>query len=304
MANRRGRAGLALMAAWLALPLAAQDIEPRAYSNAPIGTNFLVAGYARTEGGLAFDPSLPISDPELEVQSAVLGYARVIDIAGQSSKVDLILPYTWLSGTALLNGEPISREVDGLSDARLRLSTTFMGAPALDAAEFAQYRQDLIVGASLQVSVPTGQYDNTRLVNIGTNRWYFRPELGASQALGPWTLEVAGNATFYTDNDDFYGGNRREQEPIYALRSHVIYSFRPGVWASVDGTWFNGGRTSVNDEWNQDLQRNWRAGATLALPLSRHHSVKLYASRGVSARTGNNYDLFGVLFQYRWGEGQ
>lgn len=115
---------------------------------------------------------------------------------------------------------------------------------------------------------------------------------------------MAGNATFYTDNDDFYGGNRREQEPIYALRSHVIYSFRPGVWASVDGTWFNGGRTSINDEWNQDLQRNWRAGATLALPLSRHHSVKLYASRGVSARTGNNYDLFGVLFQYRWGEGQ
>lgn len=304
MKGVQGWWALACLGAWLVLPVAAQEIEPRAFSNAPIGTNFLLVGYARTEGGLAFDPSLPISDPKLEVQSSLLGYARVIDIGGQSGKVDLIVPYTWLSGTALLNGEPISREVDGLSDARLRFSTNFVGAPALDAAEFANYRQDLILGASLQISAPTGQYDNTRLVNIGTNRWYFRPELGASQALGPWILEVAGNATFYTDNDDFYGGQRREQEPIYALRSHLIYSFRPGLWASVDGTWFNGGRTSVNDEWNQDLQRNWRAGATLALPLSRHHAVKLYASRGVSARTGNSYDLFGLIFQYRWGEGQ
>ena len=281
----------------------AQEIEPRAYSNAPIGVNFLIAGCVYTQGGLAFDPALPVKDPELDTSSAVIGYARVIDLWGMSGKIDAVVPYTWLSGTATLDGQPIEREVNGFSDPKFRLSVNLYGAPSLNLKEFADYRQDLIIGASLQVSAPLGQYDHSRLVNIGTNRWSFKPEVGVSKTLGRWTMEVAAAATLFTDNNDFNGGGTRSQDPIYSLQGHAIYSFRSGIWGSLDANYFVGGRTTIDDTRNRDLQQNWRVGGTLAFPVDHLNSVKLYASSGVSARTGNNFDLVGIAWQHRWGDG-
>ena len=280
-----------------------KNIEPRAYSNAPIGVNFLVAGYAYTRGGIAFDSALPLKNPQLETSSAVLGYARVLDLWGQSAKLDAIVPYSWLSGSADYAGQPVQRVVDGPLDPKFRLSVNLYGAPALTLQQFKDYRQDLIIGASLQVSVPWGQYDSSRLVNIGTNRWFVKPEIGLSKALGRWTLECSAAATLYTNNEDFYGGTKRSQDPIWSTQGHAIYSFRSGVWASVDATYFMGGRTTLNGVANDDLQQNWRLGGTLAFPVDTRNSVKLYASSGVSARTGNNYDLLGIAWQYRWGGG-
>jgi len=297
-------AGLLLVACtlWAGLSTAcAQDIEPRAYSNAPVGVNFLIAGCAYTQGGLAFDPALPVKDPQLDTYSAILAYARVLDLWGKSGKIDTIIPYTWLDGSADLDGQTVQREVDGLADAKLRLSVNLYGAPALTWKEFVNYKQDLIIGASLQVSVPSGQYDSSRLVNIGSNRWSFESEVGVSKALGPWTLEIAGAATLYTDNNDFFGGNTRSQDPLYSLQGHAIYSFPSGIWASLDATYFTGGRTTLNDIRNNDLQQNWRVGGMLAFPFNAHNSIKLYASSGVSSRTGNDYDLIGLAWQYRWG---
>ncbi|HYA65657.1 MAG TPA: transporter, partial [Burkholderiaceae bacterium] len=167
----------------------AQSIEPRAYSNAPVGVNFLILGYAHTNGGLSFDPSLPLTNPEVHTSNAILGYIRAIDLWGLSSKVDLVIPYTWLSGSADYLGQPVQRIVNGFGDPAFRLSVNLYGAPALTLKEFADYHQDLIIGASLLVTAPLGQYDDTRLVNIGGNRWSFKPEVGGSKALGPWTLE-------------------------------------------------------------------------------------------------------------------
>jgi hypothetical protein len=281
----------------------AQDIEPRAFSNAPVGVNFLIAGYAYTQGGVAFDSSLPVTNPQINTSSAVLAYARVLDLWGKSGKFDAVVPYTWLSGSADYAGETVQRVVDGFANPLFRLSINLYGAPALTLKEFADYRQDLIVGASLQVSVPWGQYDPSKVVNIGTNRWFFKPEVGVSKAVGPWTLELTAAATLYTNNDDFFGGHTRSQDPLYSMQGHVIYGFRSGIWASVDTTYFTGGRTTINGVRNSDLQQNWRVGGTLALPVDRANSIKFYASSGVSARTGNNYDLIGVAWQYRWGGG-
>jgi hypothetical protein len=83
----------------------------------------------------------------------------------------------------------------------------------------------------------------------------------------------------------------------------VIYSLGRGIWVSADATWFTGGRTTIDGERNDDAQRNWRFGTTLSLPLGVHYSVKLFASRGVAARTRNDYDLVGIALQYRWGGG-
>ena len=281
----------------------AQDIEPRAYSNAPVGVNFAIAGYAQTRGGLEFPDAAQLANAKMKTSTAVFAYARALDLWGMSGKFDAIVPYMDLSGTALYRGDPVERNVDGLIDPRFRLSVNFYGAPALGMKEFRQYRQDLIVGASLQVGVPLGQYDPSRLINIGNNRWSFKPELGLSKAVGAWTFEGKLAAAIFTDNNDFFGGKHRSQDPIYSSQGNAIYSFANGVWASLDATYYAGGRTTLDGVRGDDLQQNWRVGATLALPVNARNSVKLYASSGVFARTGNNFDLLGIVWQYRWGGG-
>jgi hypothetical protein len=281
----------------------AQSIEPRFYSNSPVGVNFVIGGFAYTRGGAAFDPSLPITDPNLQTSSPVIAYARSFALGDKSAKFDFYVPYTWLSGSAIYQGDPVTRDVNGLADPLVRVSVNFYGAPALALPEFRAYQQDLILGASLQVSVPAGQYDPTKLVNIGSHRWFFKPELGASKALGRWTIEAKAAVTLFTTNHDFYNGNVRAQDPLYSTQLSAIYNFESGIWMSIDGTYFAGGRTTLNGERGTDLQQNWRAGTTVAIPVDLHNSIKLYGSRGVSARTGNSYDLLGVAWQYRWGGG-
>jgi len=293
--------GCALVAS--AAAARAQDIEPRAYSNAPVGVNFLVAGYAYSHGGLSLDPSLPVTDARLESSAAVLAYARVLDLWGVSGKFDAIVPYASLSGTADYAGQAVQRSIHGLANPAFRISANVLGAPALTLREFGAYRQDLIVGASVQVGVPLSQYDPTRLLNIGTHRWSVKPELGVSKAIGSWTIEGQAAATFFGDNTDFFGGSTRKQDPLLALQGHVVHSFRSGIWAAFDVTYFAGGRSSIDGAAKNDLQQNWRVGATLAIPVDRRNSIKLAASSGVSARTGNNFDLVAVAWQYRWGGG-
>lgn len=300
----RGKLKLATLVLALAGGCAhAQEIEPRAYSNAPVGINFLIAGYGYAEGGLAPDASVPLTNANIQTHTMVFAYARALDLWGRSGKIDAVIPYAWLSGDAEYAGAPVEREVSGFGAPRMRLSMNFMGAPALSTKAFAEYRQDLIVGGSLQVGLPTGQYDADRLLNLGTNRWFVKPELGVSKAKAPWTLELATAATIFGDNDDFYGGQRREQDPIYSLQGHLIYSFRSGIWGALTGTWFTGGRTTVDGVRNSDLQQSARVGATLAVPVNRRHSVKFYASTGLSIRTGTDFDVIGAAWQYRWGEG-
>jgi hypothetical protein len=283
-------------------PLSAQEIEPRTYSNTPVGLNFAVAGYGYSEGGVAMDPTVPLENAQLSIHGTTLAYARTFPVAGQSAKFDVAVPYAWLSGTADLAGAPVERKVSGLGDPRMRFSVNLFGAPARTLQESRGYRQDLIIGASLMAWVPMGQYDADRLVNIGTNRWAFKPELGMSKAIGPWTLELSGGVVFYQDNDDFLGGTR-EQEPVYSVQAGLIRGFSNGIWASLSGTWYGGGRTTVDGVRKDDLQENSRLGVVLSLPVSRRNSIKLTAHTGVLVRTGSDFDAVNIAWQYRWGGG-
>lgn len=206
---------MAIFFAVTALDTSAQELEPRLYSNTPVGMNFLLAGYAYAAGSVLTDPSISLENANIETHNVVLGYARALDVWGTSGKIDVILPYSWASGSADSEGQHYERDVSGLADPRFRFSVNLYGAPALTLEEFRNYRQDLIVGVSLQVSVPLGQYDDDRLLNIGTNRWSIKPELGFSKALGSFIVEFSAAANFYTDNDDFFGGNTRTQDPLY-----------------------------------------------------------------------------------------
>jgi hypothetical protein len=282
---------------------AAQDLEPRAYANTPVGMNFLVAGYAFTTGGVALDASIPLEDAEIDIHSEVVAYARSFGWLGRSGKFDAILATAQLDGTATFAGEPVERQISGLADSRLRVSYNLYGAPALTLEEHQGWKQDVLVGLSLQMIVPTGQYDDDRAVNLGSNRWAFKPELGVSKALGRLTFEVHTAVTFYTDNDDYLEGRRREQDPIFALQAHAIYSFHRAIWAAFDVTYYLGGETMVDGLQNDDELGSVRVGGTLSLAVSRRNSLKLYASGAGMTRYGSDFTIVGVAWQYRWGGG-
>lgn len=280
-----------------------QDLEPRTYANTPVGLNFLIAGYGYTAGGVATDPALPIENTQIELHAGVLAYARAIDVYGKSAKFDVAVPYASLQGTSTVIGEDRSREVSGLADPRFHFSINFFGAPALSLEEFAKYEQDTIVGANVEVTVPGGQYDAGKLVNLGTNRWSIKPELGVSKRMGPVTLELASGVRFYSDNDEFFGGKLRSQDPTYSVQGHLIYYITHGIWMAADATFYTGGQTRVDGQKNEDNLENSRAGGTLALPVSRANSIKLYYSTAISGRQGSDFDTTGVVWQYRFGGG-
>jgi hypothetical protein len=278
-----------------------QELEPRAYSNVPIGMNFALVGYGYTEGDVLADASVPIEDAEIMAHSLVFAYARSLNLLGDSGKIDAVIPYSWASGSATFAGVPHDREVHGFGDPALRLTWNFIGAPALTLQEFRDHKSDWIVGGSFRVGMPLGQYDEDKLLNIGLNRWSFKPELGISKPWGRWTFEVAAGATFYTDNDEFLGSSTREQEPLIAVQGHVLYSFGKGIWAGLDGTFYTGGRTTLNGTVNDDRQSSSRVGLTVSLPVTPRHSCKLYASTGATARAGGDFTTAGIVWQYRWG---
>ena len=313
----RGRARIHVQAAslsWIAMALVfacvtissrradGQELEPRSYVNTPVGMNFLIAGYGYTDGNVAFSHSSPLTDAEVQTHAGFLAYVRALDIWGLSGKLGVIVPFAHASGSAKLAGHERERQVSGFADPRFRFSVNLYGAPALSFAEFDGYEQDLIVGVGLEVSPPLGQYDSDKLLNIGTNRWSIRPEVGVSKALGRFTLEVTAAATFLTANDDFLGGQTLEQEPLYSVQTHLVYEARAGVWGALDATYYTGGRPIVDGE-KGEKEENVRLGLTIALPVNRYNSIKVFGSTGVYSRTGTNFWALGIAWQTRWGGG-
>lgn len=279
-------------------------MEPRAYANAPTGLNFALLGYGYSQGAVGFDASSPLQDGDTRVHALLLGYVRSLDLFGKAGSIGILLPVVDLTAKATLNGTmEARREVSGLGDPGLRLAWNFYGAPALSALEFGDYRQDLIIGTSVVVTAPFGQYDPARLVNIGTNRWSVKPELGLSKARGPWTLELAAGVTFFTRNDEFFNGNLRSQDALYSAQVHATRQFGGGLWGALSATYYEGGRTSLNGEPRDDRLAGTRLAATFAVPLDRRNSIKVSASSGLYARTGSDYDAVGITWQHLWGGG-
>lgn len=282
--------------------LHAQELEPRAYAHTPVGLNFALAGYAYTDGDVLLDASAPIQGAHITSQGVVLAYARSLNLWGDTGKIDAVVPYGWASGDATYADQPGHREVDGFGDPTVRLTWNFVGAPALTLSEYRGHRTDWIVGASFRVQMPLGQYDDTKILNLGAHRWSFKPELGISKPWRKWTFEVATGVTFYTENDDYLGGLTRAQDPLLAVQLHAIYSFRGGIWAGFDGTFYEGGQSTVNGTVNDDRQSSSRAGLTMSAPVGSHQSFKIYASTGATARIGGDFNTAGIVWQYRWGQ--
>lgn len=280
--------------------LPAQELVPASYTPAPYGVNVLSLASQYNTGDISFDPVLPIDVSDAKILGSTLGYARTLNIAGRSANVGLIVPYILGDLKGLYLGEPASAERSGLGDIAFRGAINLYGGPAMSPKEFSTYRPRTLIGASLIIKGPTGQYDSSKLINIGTNRWSFKPEIGVVQVIGRWAIDAYVGAWFFTDNTEFFGGTTRAQDPIYSTQVHLRYLFKPGLWAAVDGNFWIGGQTSINGAANDDEQRNSRVGATLSMRLGGRHNLRVAVSAGAITRIGGDFNSVGVSYNYSW----
>jgi hypothetical protein len=279
--------------------LLAQDLDPRAYARVPVDATVLIAGFNYSYGSVILDPTLPIEDLEANVASPILGIARTFSLFGLTSQAYVALPYSWAEASGKVLGEDSSITRNGFGDTRFRLSVLFLGAPAATVEEFAKSEPQTVLGASLTVTAPTGQFFSDKLINLGTNRWSFKPEVGLSYFVNKqWLIDLYAGAWFFTDNSSFYPGNSvRSQDPLLTFQTHVSYNFNPLMWAAIDFTYYTGGQSAINDVYKDDRQNNSRIGATFNIPVSRVSSIKLAYSTGAIIRVGGNFSTISVAWQ-------
>jgi hypothetical protein len=291
-------AGLLAVVADVAI---AQDLEPRAYSAAPIGTHFIVAGWGHSTGDVLVDTAAPVQDVHATTNLATLGGGTTFPLFGRTALLLAAFPYAWSTVSGRIGEDTASVSRSGLADPRIKLSVNFLGGRALKRSEFARAERRTIVGASVTVSPPLGQYDPAKLVNLGANRWSFKPETGFSHAINKWTIDGYAGVWFFTTNDAYYTGSSvRAQDPIYAIQGHTSYTFKPRLWVAFDATWYSGGTAVVNGTRQGNLQRNTRIGSTLSLPLAQQQSVKVSVTKGATTRAGSDFTTVSAVWQFSW----
>jgi hypothetical protein len=280
---------------------AAQDLEPKAYSAAPVGANFLVVSSTWSRGSVVFDETLPISDVRSEVDAFVVAVGRSFNLFGDLALVTAALPYARAEATGKVQEQAAAISRSGLADARIKLSVNLRGNPAMSPREFARTPRRAIVGASLTVQAPAGQYYPTKLINLGNNRWAFKPEVGISLPIRRLDVDAYAACWFFTANDDFYpGGAARVQDPVLAAQAHVSYTLRPRLWVAFDSTWYAGGSSRVADGDASAGVNNSRGGITLSVPIGARYSLKAAYASGITVRTGTNFTTFAVAWQALW----
>jgi hypothetical protein len=298
--DRRAILLLACLVGGSAPAASAQELVPAAFTPAPVGVNLLTMWSGMSSGDVTFDPSLPVEDVSARIFAWAGGYGRTFSFFGRSANVGFVTQYLVGNLEGKYIGEQTEVRRSGLGDTDFRLAVIVMGAPAMDGAAFRGYRPGTLLGASLIVRTPTGQYDPSKLINVGANRWAFKPGVGVIHTAGDLSLEASLAGWFYSDNQDFNGGKTRSQGAILSTEGHARLTVSPSVWASLDGNFWVGGRTTVDGVDNDDLQRNSRVGLTLAWRVAPGHGVRFAASRGAFTRIGGDFTSMGVSYSYSW----
>jgi hypothetical protein len=278
----------------------AQELEPRSLTNLPLGTNFAVAGYQYTSGNLLFDPTAPLEDVQARLNSFVLAYARSINLFGLSAKVDAVLPYGIGNWDGLYTGIDTATFRSGFADLRARLSVNFIGAPALEMTDYANYKPDLISGISVQLFMPTGQYFEDRLINLGTNRWIVKAQWGIAKYFNSFILEFYTAAWLFTKNNSFWGGNTVTTQPLFTFKTHGIWTFNNRTWLAGSLGYGIGARGTINEDQKENRISTLRFALNYAIPLGRQHTIKFVGTSAIRFERGPDIDAISVLYQYRW----
>jgi hypothetical protein len=290
---RPHRALAALFLLLLAGAAFAEDIEPRRWTPLPVGTTVAGVGVVRGQGDVGFDPVLKVEDATVEVTTTVVSIVHAFDLLGQSARFDIRLPQQHARWEGLLDGQPRTVDRRGLADPRLRLSVNLVGAPALKGQAFGAYRTahpvNTVVGAAVAVTLPLGEYLEDKLLNLGQNRFAIQPQLGVVHYRGPWSYELTGSLSFFTDNHELLVNQTREQDPVLLLQAHTVYAAPSGWWVSPGAAYDWGGRSAVEGVVKDDYREDLLYGVSAGLAISRQLSVQLaYVANRPQTAIGSN----------------
>ena len=280
----------------------AQDLAPRAYVITPIHSNAITLTYSWFDGSILFEGTVPITEATARVNVPLLTYSHSFGLFGRTSTFSASLPY----GVGNFRGNVVGAEMlahrSGVLAPYFRVSVNLKGGPAMSVNEYRSWRQKTIIGVSFKVVPQAGQYDPTKLINLGSNRWAFKTEVGYSRRLGHWILDVYGGSWFFTKNTGFFPGmNVQSQSPTGSFEGHLSYDFKPRLWISIEGNFWFGGTIRLNGIPNSlTYQKNSRVGATGSIPITRHQSIKVSYSRGAYIRYGGDYQNVSLAWQFSW----
>ncbi len=277
--------------------LNAQDVQPRVYTPAPIGVNLITVGYAYSSGAVLFDKTILIENATGDIHSFTAAYSRSIGAFGKAGRVDVALPFVTGDWEGELQRVQQSTSRTGFGDPVLRFAVYLVGAPALTKEQFAGFQPKTVVGATLRMSLPLGQYHSDKLVNLGSNRWVFSPQLGVSHLTGRIFFEAYAGVWFFTDNNEFLGTGKFSQDPLFAFQVHAGVRFRRGFWLAASLRQSLGGGTRLNAGDKLPGEANTRVGLTAAYPIGRKYALKIAMTTGLTAKVGNDYTTFAVLWQ-------
>ena len=290
--------------------LSAQDLAPRAYVITPLRSNAINLTESFYDGSINFNGALPVSDATGKYSTPILSYYHSFGFFGRSANV--VVAFTVWSWKLSGNNQRRVRSSLPLRTCGLRLSRhrkpqrwTSHGGAAVRKVE----AEALARCRSQDQSLATGQLRSTPAPSTGAPiAGRSKPELGYSQRWNHWVLDAYAGVWFFTTNNDFwsrnsfYAGTRSQsQQPIGAFEGHLSYDFKPRLWASIDGNYWFGGKTSVDGVQNPITdQANSRIGATVSVPITKHQSLKFSYSNGTYIRYGGNYQNVSAAWQYSW----
>ncbi len=231
--------------------------------------------------------------------------AEPLVLAARTARVDLVDSYQEARWSGLVNGVPVTTTRSGLSDMALRLAVNLFGAPPLRGEDFAKYRaatdHETIVGLGLIVQVPSGNYLPDKLLNLGSNRFTFRPQLGITHTQGKWGTELTASSWIYSDNNNFFNGSVLAQDPFYTVQGHVDYTFRPGLWLGAGFGYGVGGESTISGVRKDDLRESVAWLLTFAYPFNRQWGVTFsYLGHRTLTDVGGNSDTLAAAISVLW----
>lgn len=282
----------------------AQFTDPRTYNNSPVGINQLSLGYAYARANASIDSSLIIAGAKLNLNAGILDYTRGVSFFHRFAWVEATVPLAGLKGA--VTGTAVQGTATGAGDSSYVFGALLKGGPAISLEDFPTYKPTTTLGVSITITAPTGLYDAEKLLNLGSNRWSFKPEIAVSHPFGPshnWEFDGYANAYFFTDNTSYHGREILRQEPIPGFEGHLSYSFTSDIWASVDTRYSFRGDTLVDGTDQDNSQRNVTLGSEVSVSLSPQHSLLFLFAKAVLHHNGPAYTDFAVKYIYTWGRG-
>lgn len=289
------------LALFLSGTIYAQEMEPRSYAVVPTGLHAMALSFTYSSGNVVMEGNSPLRNLDVTNKIFNLGYVQTFTLFNKLARVAVSMPFGFLNGTAIFQGVDTSASRTGFYDARIKFGVNLLGSPVLKPQEFQKFQEHTVLGVSLSISVPIGQYNPEKLINLSSNRWGFKPEIGFSHRENRLFYEFYTGVWMYTTNNSFFHGHVQDAKALFSFQAHVDYTFKHGKYVALNGGFSDGGETSLNGIEQNDEQQNWRMGATFSTPIfDRHQSIKFMVNTGIATRAGQNYTALTLVYQFAW----